>query len=203
MTLVGVNRDYPATDEAGFLAFAESLQAPEFYEALKSATPLSTVTGYQRMENRWRHYERLSRWPDGLVVLGDAVCSFNPIFGQGMTVAAQSALALGRLLGQQSNGDVTGLGQRAQKAFAKVSATPWTLASGEDLRLPEAEGDRPGPLTTVMYRYSDAFRELLPRDQRAMRAFVEVTHLLKPPTALFQPRLVLGVIRQMMKRPNS
>jgi 2-polyprenyl-6-methoxyphenol hydroxylase-like FAD-dependent oxidoreductase len=199
-TLVGVNRDYPATDETGFLEFAQSLQVPDLYEALKQATPLSAVTGYQRMENRWRHYERLSRWPERFVVIGDAVCAFNPIFGQGMTVAAQSALALGHLLSQRANGNLTGLAHQAQKAFAKVSATPWTLASGEDLRLPEAEGDRPGRLTSVMYWYSDRFRALLTRDERAMRTFVEVTHLLKPPTALFQPQLVLGVIRQMMKK---
>ena len=200
VTLVGVNRDYPAIDEAGFMAFAKSLLVPEMYEAIQQAKPISAITGYQRMENRWRHYERLARWPEGLMVLGDAVCAFNPIFGQGMTVAAQSALALGNLLEKQPKGDLTGLGRRAQRAFAKISATPWTLASGEDLRLPEAEGDRPGRLTNVMYWYSDRFRELLPHDQKAMRAFVEVTHLLKPPTALFQPRLVLGVLRQIGKR---
>lgn len=204
VTLVGVARDFPATDEAGFLAFAQSLQTSELYEALQQAKPLSGVTGYQRMENRWRHYERLARWPDGLVVIGDAVCAFNPIFGQGMTVAAQSAVALGQLLSRrQPDGNLSGLGQRAQKALAKISATPWTLASGEDLRLPEAEGPRPGRLTRLLYGYSDAFRELLPRSPRAMRAFVEVTHLLKPPTALFHPALVWGVLNQSLRRRRT
>jgi 2-polyprenyl-6-methoxyphenol hydroxylase-like FAD-dependent oxidoreductase len=200
-TLVGVAHDYPATDQAGFLAFAQSLLVPDVYEAIRQAAPLSAVTGYQRMENRWRRYERLLRWPDGLIVIGDAVCAFNPIFGQGMTVAAQSTMALGHLLGQrQFNGNLTGLAKQAQKALAKISATPWAMASGEDLRLPEAEGDRPGRLTSMLYKYSDAFRELLPYDQKAMRAFVEVTHLLKPPTALFRPRLVLGVLGQMISK---
>lgn len=203
VTLVGVNRDYPATDEAGFLTFAQSLQVPEFYEALKQAEPVSPVTGYQRMENRWRHYERLSRWPEGLVVVGDAVCAFNPIFGQGMTVAAQCAWALGQLLGQQSKGNLTGLGVRAQKAFAKVSATPWMMASAEDLRLPEAEGDRPGRLTRVLYWYSDAFRQLLPHSAKAMCTFVEVAHLLKPPTAMFHPALVWRAFTQTRVKKES
>ena len=200
VTLVGVARDYPATDEAGFLDFAQSLQATEFNEALKQVTPISTITGYQRMENRWRHYERLKRWPERFIICGDAVCAFNPIFGQGMTVAAQSASVLDSMLKKQPGGDLAGLAQRVQKALAKVSATPWTMASGEDLRLPEAEGDRPGRLNRLLYGYSDAFRQLLPHDQRAMRTFVEVTHLLKPPTALFHPGIVLGVLGQTISR---
>lgn len=204
VTLVGVARDYPATDEAGFEAFAQSLATPEFSAALAHATPLSSITGYQRMENRWRHYERAKRWPERFIICGDAVCAFNPIFGQGMTVAAQSALVLNTFLlrerPQHPNGEGTGLAQRVQKALAKVSRTPWTMASGEDLRLPEAEGDRPDRLTRLLYRYSDAFRQLLPHDQRAMRTFVEVTHLLKPPTALFQLGLVWGVLGQMTSR---
>ncbi len=79
VTLSGGGKDYPPTDEEGFLAFARSLASPALYEAIKDAKPLSPISGYRRTENRWRHYERLARWPEGFVALGDAVCAFNPV----------------------------------------------------------------------------------------------------------------------------
>src|SRR6476661_963892 len=100
VTLSGAGGDYPPTDEDGFLAFARSLRDPFLYETLKEARPLSSISGNRSTENRLRHYERLARWPGGLVVLGDAACALNPIYGQGMTAAALAALTLDRCLRQ-------------------------------------------------------------------------------------------------------
>jgi flavin-dependent dehydrogenase len=200
VSMTGVGKDYPPTDEEGFLAFAKSIPLPDVYNAIRHATPVSDIAAYRQMENRWRHFERLDNMPDGFLVMGDAVCAFNPIYGQGMTVAAQSAVALKDILAQLSPGDLTGLGKRAQRAFANACTFPWSFATAEDLRIPGALGKRPGPAMHALYWYSDAFRALLPYDPMAVRAFYEVTHLLTPPTAMFQPRLVYGVLSQQVRK---
>ena len=96
LTLIGTARDYPPVDEAGFLAFARGLPDPCVHDAIRTALPLSPIHGHRGTANRWHHYERLRHLPEGLVVLGDAFCAFNPTHGQGMTVAALGALALDR-----------------------------------------------------------------------------------------------------------
>jgi 2-polyprenyl-6-methoxyphenol hydroxylase-like FAD-dependent oxidoreductase len=207
VTLGGAARDYPPTDEAGFLEYARSMPVPHLYDAIKDAQPLSPIYGYQRMENRLRHYERLARWPDGLVIFGDAVCAFNPYYGQGMTVAAQSALALDQCLREQRqrwpNGDLAGLGRRFQKALAKITATPWLMATGEDFRSPETEGGRPGFLTRLTFGYTDGVKMLTIQSASAYRIYTEVAHLLKPPAVLFRPGIAFGVLRQLITRRKA
>jgi 2-polyprenyl-6-methoxyphenol hydroxylase-like FAD-dependent oxidoreductase len=92
---------------------------------VKAAKPLSPIIAYRATENRGRHDENLAQWPDDLVVLGDAACTFNPVHGQGMTVAALAALALQQCLRDQRShapkGDLTGLGQRFQEALARIN----------------------------------------------------------------------------------
>jgi flavin-dependent dehydrogenase len=141
--LFGLSRDYPPTDEAGFLEFARSLRSPLLYEAIRDARPLAPIVGYRATENRLRHYDLLPRRPEGLLVLGDAACTFNPVYGQGMTVAAAGALALaGCLRAQGQRGDLRGLAARFQRRLARQLAPVWTLATNGDLRAPGTEGGR-------------------------------------------------------------
>lgn len=98
VTLSGALRDYPPDDEAGLLAFARSLAQPDLYEAMKDAEPVTPIAVYKYSANKWRHYERTRSLPEGFIILGDAVCCFNPIYGQGMSVAALEAQALDRCL---------------------------------------------------------------------------------------------------------
>jgi len=93
VTLAGVGRDYPPTDEAGFLEFARSIRSTILFDAIRDAQPTSTISAYRRTENQLRHFDDLPSWPTGFVVLGDAACCFNPVYGQGMTVAAIEACA--------------------------------------------------------------------------------------------------------------
>lgn len=196
VTLIGVARDYPPTDEVGFLEFARTLRSPLLYEAIKEAQPVSPIYSYRNTGNRLRHYEKLSRFPENLVVMGDAVCTFNPIYGQGMTAAALGTLTLKQCLEQQSQNNLTGLSKRFQKQLAKVNATPWLMATGEDFRWPTTEGGSPNFVTKLMHRYLDQVMLLAVDSPETYQAWFEVMHLEKPPTSLFQP----GIIKRLLAK---
>ncbi len=201
VTLQGIGRDYPPNNEAGFLSFARSLRSPILYETIRYAKPLSPIYSYRGTENRLRHYEKLSRLPEGLVVLGDAVCAFNPIYGQGMTAAAFGALTLNECMHQQlkaNKGSLIGLSQRFQKRLAQVNATPWLMATGADLRWTTTEGGQPNGMTRLKHQYLDRVLRLGVNHPEVYRTFGEVAHMLKPPTALFRPDILAQVLLQAM-----
>jgi 2-polyprenyl-6-methoxyphenol hydroxylase-like FAD-dependent oxidoreductase len=189
VTLAGAGRDYPPNDEAGFLEFAHTLRSPILYEALRGAEPLTPISTYRRTENQWRHYHELNRWPERFVVLGDAVCAFNPIYGQGMTSGAESSLVLDRWLG----GTESAL--EFQRQLGKTVATPWLLATGEDFRFPTTEGGKPGLTTRAAHRYFDRLLEVATVDETVAQAFLRVLHLLDPPGVLFRPGILARALR--------
>ncbi|MBC8162022.1 MAG: FAD-dependent monooxygenase [Roseiflexaceae bacterium] len=199
VTLLGMGRDYPSTNEAAFLAFAKSLRTPLFYEALQQAERLSPITGFRATENRLRHYERMASWPDGFVVLGDAVSAFNPVYGQGMTVASMSAVLLDRCLAMQRRrlGDsaLAQVSRHFQQQLARSNATAWTLATGPDLRAPDTEGTPPSWFDRMMYRYLDRVFVQATRDAEVVNRLFHVLHLSTSPSALFHPRMVAAALR--------
>jgi 2-polyprenyl-6-methoxyphenol hydroxylase-like FAD-dependent oxidoreductase len=200
VTLAGAGRDYPPIDDAGFLEFARSLPVPTLYDAIKGAQPLTPISGYRKTENRWRHFERLTRWPENLVVLGDAVCAFNPVYGQGMTVAALSALALDDCLRTaQPSPSLDGLAKQVQKELSRVIAGPWLLATGDDYRYPETEGGRRSVATRMMHRYMDHVMAVANEDSHVFATFFEVIQLLKPATVFFQPAIAVQVFKSLIK----
>ncbi|MEO8395164.1 MAG: FAD-dependent monooxygenase, partial [Chloroflexota bacterium] len=136
MALIGIAGDYPPNDEAAFLEFARSLPTPELYNVIKNAKPLTDPVGFRQAENRLYHYDQLPRYLENFVAIGDAVFAFNPVYGQGMTVAAVSALDLDQSLRIQQtlSDDLTGLAEHFQKTLAATLAMPWQLATGEDMR---------------------------------------------------------------------
>ena len=198
VSLGGAGRDYPPTDEPGFLDFARSLPTPVLCDAIREARPLTPIYGYRGTENRLRHYERLPSWPERLVALGDSVCAFNPVYGQGMSIAAAGASALDRHLRarRRHDGDLTGLARRFQRGLARINAAPWLMATGEDFRVPATVGGAPGRATRFMHRYMDRVLLVATEDRSVRRVLLEVFHLLKPPSALFQPRVVVQVLRR-------
>ncbi len=198
VTLAGLGRDYPPTDDEGFLAFARSLRSPSLYEAIKDATPLTPIHGYRRTENQRRYFERLPRWPEGFIVLGDAACAFNPVYGQGMTVAAVEALLLARKLSEQRrrpDGNLTGFAKRFQSLVAQKDADVWLLATSEDLRYPTTEGAKADLKTRFLHRYFDRLVRVSTANATVSKAFVDVLQLEASPASLFLPRVLLPVLR--------
>jgi 2-polyprenyl-6-methoxyphenol hydroxylase-like FAD-dependent oxidoreductase len=199
VTLAGSLRDYPPDDEAGFLEFARSLAQPDLYEAIKDAEPVTPVAVYKYSANRWRHFERMRRLPEGFIILGDAACSFNPVYGQGMSVAAVEAQTLDRCLREQEmfagNNGVAGFTRRFQQAIARDINTPWLLSTAEDLRYPGTEGKR-SLSTRLLNRYMRRVIELTASDPRMAATLLRVRNLLKPLSTLFRPRIILAVLGQ-------
>jgi pimeloyl-ACP methyl ester carboxylesterase/flavin-dependent dehydrogenase len=185
--------DNPPTDEEGFLDFVRGLRSPIIYQTIESAEPMTPVFGYRETDNQRRFYERLRRFPAGFLVTGDAVAAFNPIYGQGMTAAAQAAFALERLL-REPGGDPADLGLRFHRAVARANAGAWLIATGEDLRYPSTHGGRRDLATRLTHRYLDrVFRAAL-EGRRAHFAFVNVIQLVDPPSALFKPTLLVPAL---------
>jgi len=151
---------------------------------------IGSVMRYQFPHSQRRRFERLRRFPSGYLVMGDALASFNPIYGQGMTVAACEALALRDALPD----GMPGLARRFFKATAKVIDIPWQLAVGGDLALPSVAGPRPFPLKLIN-AYVARVQRAAVEDPVVAAAFVRVMHMLAAPPSLFAPAVVRGVLR--------
>jgi 2-polyprenyl-6-methoxyphenol hydroxylase-like FAD-dependent oxidoreductase len=200
VTLVGWFGDHPPDDEAGFLEFARSLPVPDFHAAIADAEPLSPIVLHKFPANLRRHYEDLATLPDGLVVIGDALCSFNPIYGQGMTTGAIGAQTLDVVLGEQrarhGADHLKGFSARFQRRLGALIDSPWLLTTCEDLRSDAAEGERPAWMP-LLHWYTRRVQQLTWRDQFVGKRFLEVMHLVKSPSALFHPYILLRALTLM------
>jgi 2-polyprenyl-6-methoxyphenol hydroxylase-like FAD-dependent oxidoreductase len=188
VTLGGYLGDRPPTDETGYIEFARSLPKPEIFEVIKGAEPLTPLTPYQFSANLRRHYEELSRFPEGLLVFGDALCSFNPIYGQGMTVACTEALALQECLAAGSQG----IARRFFQASSKLIDIPWQIAVGGDLQHPAVAGKRTAQVRFINWYLAKLF-QAAQHDAVLATRFLEVANLMKPPPSLMAPHIALRV----------
>lgn len=203
VTLMGRFGDYPPPDEEGFVAFAKSLHNPTLYNLIKDAERVADLTAYRYPTSVLRHYERLSAFPDGLLVLGDAICSFNPFYGQGMSSAALQVQGLQHLLAERI-AQSQGL-QGAQAFFPKAADiifTPWTLASLQDLAYPQTQGERPAYLAEEG-QYIAAVDALTAEDVEVYRQMVEVLHMMKPLSALREEPLRSRVLERLRKQASA
>jgi 2-polyprenyl-6-methoxyphenol hydroxylase-like FAD-dependent oxidoreductase len=180
VTIQGGDRDYPPLDQPGFLEFTRSLRSPALYEAIKDADPIGPVSGYRATENQLFHYERLELWPESFVVLGDTVCAFNPVYGQGMTTAALAAADLGNCLTRR-RGSLDGVARRFQRRLARINKTPWMLATSEDLRYIGVEGAKASRATKQMHKYMDYVLRSATRSKAVRKRFLQVQGMLKRP----------------------
>ena len=187
--------DHAPDDEQMFAAFAGSLPTSEIYDIVAHAEPLGDFVRYRYSANLRRRYERLARFPNGYLVFGDAVCSFNPVYGQGMTVAAQEAALLRDCL------DAGGadLARRFFNLAAVAIDTPWDIAVGNDLRHPQVVGPRSLKVRFINW-YIGKLHMAARHDARLATAFLEVANLEAPPTQLLSPAIVMRVIRGNLGR---
>jgi 2-polyprenyl-6-methoxyphenol hydroxylase-like FAD-dependent oxidoreductase len=190
VTLAGMLGEQPPSDLDGFLAFARSLPFEDFYLAIRDGQPCGAPTTFRYPANVRHRYERLARFPDGLLVLGDALCGFNPIYGQGMTVAALQAATLRQLL---AAGRPPGW-RRYFRAVARVVDVPWDVATGSDLAFPGVLGRRTARVRLVN-AYLRRLHAAAATDASLGAAFVRVTGLLAAPESLLRPDHLLRVLR--------
>ena len=190
VTLTGMLGVHPPTSPREFEAYAADLLFPDIAEALQGATPLTDPVPFRFPASVRRRYERLRRFPERLLAIGDAVCSFNPVYGQGMTVAALEAMMLRRLLSH-------GSALRPRMYFRRIARlvdVPWDMAVGGDLAFPQVRGRRTTK-TRLVNAYLDRLQAAAEVDAELATAFVRVVGMVDHPEALLRPDRMLRVLR--------
>jgi 2-polyprenyl-6-methoxyphenol hydroxylase-like FAD-dependent oxidoreductase len=173
----------------GFIEFAKTLPAPYIYEVVRQVEPVGEprITRYPASVRR--RYEKLHRFPEGYLVMGDALSSFNPIYGQGMSAAALESVELQAVLREGTEN----LAHRFFRKAAKVVNIPWSIAVGNDLRMPETVGRRTFAVKAIN-AYIAKLHKAARYDPVVALAFHKVGNLLAPPPSILAPRIALRVL---------
>jgi len=189
---IGCAEHRPPRDAAGFAEFLGGLRDPALAELVGAAEPVGDVVVHRQTGNLRHHYERVRGWPDGLLVLGDALCAFNPIYGQGVSVAAAEALLLRQAF---RAGLRPGYARRLQRRFARVVSLPWSIAAGDDLRYPTSSGSQ-SMAQAALGRWTRQLTRLAVTGNRdAQAALSRVYHLMGSPALLFHPAFFIAAAR--------
>ena len=188
---IGIHKDYPPTDWSGFKAFLKGLPVAGVYEEIKELEPTGEAREYRFASYLRRHYERLQEFPEGLIVLGDAMSSINPVYGQGMTVAAKEVEHLDACLKQcLKTGSTKDIAQPFFKGAATIIDAAWDGITVEDFRYPQTRGDRPKAYGLAKW-LNRKFFALSGSDKEFAAAFTKVLSLVEPPETLLKPKFLL------------
>jgi 2-polyprenyl-6-methoxyphenol hydroxylase-like FAD-dependent oxidoreductase len=196
ISLGGWHDDFPR-DLAGFERHARELPHPAIARLVQRCEPVTELSVVRYQASRLRHFEELADVPAGYLALGDSICSFNPIYGQGMTCAAMEAVELGRLL-DESAGPSAELSRQYYQRAAKIVATPWQFATGADFNYPETSGDRPRGIR-LKNAYAKRVQLAAMVDPQIRLLFTSVQHLIVDPAELTKPATVARVLRLSRK----
>jgi flavin-dependent dehydrogenase len=197
VSLGGNHGDGPPGDSEGFMTFAKELRTTTLFDAIRGAKRLGEITRYNLPASTWRRFDQLQTFPRGLIPVGDSVCRFNPVFGQGMTVAAQEAVALARLLESRARlaDPLDGLGFVFLNEIQPLLGSPWATAV-TDFIYPQTRGDRPPDFQRRM-QYGAALTRLAAEDAEVHKLVFEVANLVKPQSALRDEHLASRVTAMM------
>jgi 2-polyprenyl-6-methoxyphenol hydroxylase-like FAD-dependent oxidoreductase len=196
-TIGGRHGDAPPGDAEGFLNYARGLRTTTIYNAISHAKPVSNVARYGFRESVRRHFERLDSFPRGLLPMGDAICRFNPVYGQGMSVAAQEACLLKKLL-ERLAGESDPMAGLAPAFFDEVQPlieTPWSVAT-LDFVFPHTRGERPADFEITL-QFAIALTSLAAEDPAIHKLTAEVQNLLRPRSVYRDPAIVQRVVAKM------
>lgn len=196
-TVYGLGGHAPRADLASMCEFVEDCAPARLLAAVRAAEPLGEPTRHAQPSSQWRRYDRIRRFPQGLLVIGDAICSFNPVYGQGMTVAALEALVLRDCLSCGTKD----LARRFFRAAAGPIRQAWELSANPDLCLPEVEGTAP-LLTRLLNGYIERILTATEYDTIAVDRFIRVTALIDPASELLHPRMVWRAALANVRRPR-
>ncbi|HET7398309.1 MAG TPA: tryptophan 7-halogenase [Intrasporangium sp.] len=199
LSLVGMHADPPPADDEGYAAFARSLRVPVLADVLARTEPLTPVVGYRFPSSQRRHHERVPRPLSGLVFVGDSACSFNPIYGQGMSVAALQVEVLAAAVARLGL-DSPELPRRFHRRAARIIDTPWSIAVGLDFLHPRTTGPKPRG-TDLLNRYVTKVIHATHVSLPVTRALSAVQNLQEPPSSLFRPRLMVTVLTEARRSP--
>ncbi|MFG3213776.1 FAD-dependent monooxygenase [Streptomyces tendae] len=190
----GTRGGEPPADAEGFLRYTLDLPDPIVGRLISGAEPLTDVH-VSRSTSNVRHYlDKAPHWPEGLVVLGDALGTFNPAYGQGMSVAAFGARALGLELERAGGPDAPGLARRVLRGAARPVDAAWAMAVGQDVLYPATRGGRPGIADRAVTAYTRRMTRAAAGSFAAASAIWDVTSMRTPPTRMFHPAAVLAAL---------
>lgn len=197
VSALGCGAQRPPRDPDGFAAFLASLPDQALSAILRSGQPVGNVVVHRQTGNRRHQYARTQNWPDGLLAVGDALCCFNPIYGQGITVSACQALRLRTVL---NSGPRAGTARRVLRDFNRIVDFPWAVAIGQDLQMPSTSGQQSRPQAAMSAWASQVARRAVQGDRRAHQALMQAYHLESSPTALLHPTLIASVALGRLRR---
>ncbi|MFC4146099.1 FAD-dependent oxidoreductase [Micromonospora mangrovi] len=197
VSLTGVLGDAAAPDDESFMEWTRTLPVSDVYDVIHDAEPLDDPVSFKYPASVRRRYDLLERFPERLLVVGDAMCSFNPVYGQGMTVAALEALALRTHLESGVPEPLVFF-----KDISAVIDVPWQISAGADLDFAEVPGPRP-PELQMMNSYMSLLQSAATRDGEVTRTFMRVAGLVDPPTALMSPDMIYRVLKHGTPRPQA
>ncbi|MGW5351791.1 FAD-dependent oxidoreductase [Streptomyces sp. NPDC004031] len=202
VTLIGQGEHRPPVEEEAWLGFAASLRSPELAEALTHAEPLSAPVAFRATANEWTRFERSADLPANLLVVGDALCRFNPVYGHGMSVAALQARVVAEYAEGAGGAAFAARTREVQRSVARCVRGAWSIATGEDCRYPDTDGPAPGPLGRLQHAYMARVVAASNTDPLVASAFFGVLALDRRPESLLAPRVAVRAAGRSRRAPR-